>query len=433
MKYVSTRNKTHQADFRTATLTGQPPDRGLYVPERVPGLNRDVLLSMRGWSKEEIAARVLSPYTTGSLPEEQLRKIISDAFNFEFPLVRISGSAYSLELFHGPTLAFKDVGARFMSRCLGYFAGQEQRQMTILVATSGDTGGAVAHAFAGVESVNVIILFPSGMVSPFQERQLCCPAANVTTLAVSGSFDDCQRMVKESFADTDLSRRLHLTSANSINVARWLPQQVYYFVAHSRWPETKPPDVVAVPSGNFGNLAAAILARRSGLPLKHLIAACNANDVFPQYLNGGAYAPRASIHTLSNAMDVGNPSNFDRILHFADSRRDTLKQFVSSVSISDDETEGVIRSTWKENRYLLDPHGAVGFAALSKHLEEHSGSSGYFLETAHPAKFSEVVERLTGVSNTAGPIMPQAGVLRTAISMVPDAERLREFLLDTSR
>lgn len=432
MKYVSTRNKAHQVDFRRAALTGQPPDRGLYVPERVPGLNRDVLLSMRGWSKEEIATYVLSPYTIGSIPEEQLRKIVSEVFTFEFPLVRISRGTYSLELFHGPTLAFKDVGARFMSRCLGYFAGQEQRPMTILVATSGDTGGAVAHAFAGVEGVNVIILFPSGMVSPFQERQLCCPASNVTTLEVSGSFDDCQRMVKDSFADADLSQRLHLTSANSINVARWLPQQVYYFVALSRWPETKPPEVVSVPSGNFGNLAAAIVARQSGLPLKHLIAACNANDVFPQYLNGGAYTPRASIHTLSNAMDVGNPSNFDRILHFANSRRDTLKQFVSSVSISDDETEGVIRSTWKEHRYLLDPHGAVGFAALSKHLEEHSGSSGYFLETAHPAKFSEVVGKLTGV-NMASPIMPQPGVLRTAISMVPDTARLREFLLDTSR
>ncbi len=431
MRYCSTKDPAHKVDFKTATLAGQPPDRGLYVPETIPRLGMDVISSMRAWSQEEIAVHVMAPYTRGSVPEKDLQTILSLALDFPFPLTQVEKGIYSLELFHGPTLAFKDVGARFMSRCLGYFAGQSDRTMTVLVATSGDTGGAVAHAFAGVENVRVVILFPSGKVSAFQESQLRLKAPNITTLEVTGNFDDCQRLVKEAFADSELERKRTLTSANSINIARWLPQQVYYFLAQARWPEANPPEVISVPSGNFGNLAAALLARLSGLPIRLLIAACNANDVFPRYLQTGTYQPLPSLHTLSNAMDVGDPSNFARILHFVGNDLTRLREFVSASSISDLDTEAAIRNVWRDRHYLLDPHGAVAYTSLMRFIDTHHAMCGYFLETAHPAKFTETVERLTRVR----PALPD-GFSQSVTTSGPrvlistDYEEFKELLID---
>jgi threonine synthase len=312
------------------------------------------------------------------------------AVNFDFPLVQVSENISTLELFHGPTLAFKDVGARFMSRCLGYFSKERTDKVYVLVATSGDTGGAVANGFYNVEGVEVIILYPSGKVSSVQEKQLTTLGNNIHALEVEGSFDDCQRMVKEAFADEVLTKQLFLTSANSINVARWLPQQIYYFYAWQQWKKKNSPPVIAVPSGNFGNLCAGLVAYRSGLPVKHFIAACNANNVVPEYFRKGEYTPQPARATISNAMDVGDPSNFVRMLEIFDHQYGELKEFITAYSISDEETARTI----SEVNYLPDPHGAVGYAALKKYLAENNSDEGIFLETAHPIKFYDVVEPL---------------------------------------
>jgi threonine synthase len=297
---------------------------------------------------------------------------------------------------HGPTLAFKDVGARFMSRCLGYFAREKKEKVVVLVATSGDTGGAVANGFYNVPGVEVVILYPSGKVSPVQEKQLTTLGKNIHALEVMGNFDDCQRMVKTAFMDSALTNNLFLTSANSINVARWLPQQLYYLLAWKQWPYKESPPVISVPSGNFGNICAGLMAYRSGLPVCHFIAACNINDVVPRYLSDGNYEPQKAFATLSNAMDVGDPSNFVRILELFGQSLPELKKMFSSVSITDNETEQTILSVYKERSYLLDPHGAVGYLALERYLADHSAKKGFFLETAHPVKFPESVERITG-------------------------------------
>src|SRR5690606_38875221 len=309
-----------------------------------------------------------------------------------FPLVKVEENIFSLELFHGPTLAFKDVGARFMSRCLGYFVKNNDKKITVLVATSGDTGGAVANGFYDVDGVEVVILYPSGKVSSVQELQLTTLGKNITALEVEGNFDDCQRLVKQAFADESLNRDLFLTSANSINVARWLSQQFYYFYAFQQWTDKKNPPVISVPSGNFGNICAGLLAHQSGLPVKHFIAACNANDVFTQYLSTENYLPKKSVATLSNAMDVGDPSNFVRILQLFDQHFPSLKNLISSETISDEATKQIISEVYGRHQYLLDPHGAVGYLALKNYLQNHPGQQGIFLETAHPVKFYDVVE-----------------------------------------
>jgi threonine synthase len=319
--------------------------------------------------------------------------------------VKVNANISSLELFHGPTLAFKDIGARFMSRCLGYFVkennkapllrrgiGGEVEKIIVLVATSGDTGGAVANGFYNVDGVDVVILYPSGKVSSVQEKQLTTLGKNIRALEVNGSFDDCQQMVKQAFADETLNKKLFLTSANSINVARWLPQQFYYFFAYKQWKEKSSPPVISVPSGNFGNICAGMLAHISGLPVVHFIAACNANDIVPVYMNTQNYQPKKAVATLSNAMDVGNPSNFVRILELFDNKFLSLKEKLSSVSITDEETKATIKAIRQSNNYLLDPHGAVGYLALERYLNQHPGQKGFFIETAHPVKFYDVVE-----------------------------------------
>lgn len=392
MHYFSTNNNSPKANFKEATIKGLAPDKGLYFPEVIPSLDKKFIDNIEQFTKEEIAFKVIQPYVGDVIPDEELNKIVSETINFDFPLVRIDENIYSLELYHGPTLAFKDVGARFMSRCLGYFVKNENKKITVLVATSGDTGGAVANGFYNVDGVDVVILYPSGKVSSVQELQLTTLGKNITALEIDGTFDDCQKMVKQAFADEELNKKLFLTSANSINVARWLPQQFYYFFAFQHWKDKNHPPVISVPSGNFGNICAGLLAKCSGLPVEHFIAACNANNVVTQYLETGNFVPKKSVATLSNAMDVGSPSNFVRILELFDQQFLPLKNNMSSYSFSDEETRAILKEVYLNKNYLLDPHGAVGYAALKKYLEEHRNLSGILLETAHPVKFYDVVE-----------------------------------------
>jgi threonine synthase len=454
MNYYSLNDLSAKVDFKEATLRGQAPDKGLYFPERIPRLPEAWIEQIESFSREEIAFRVIQPYVGDSLPEKELQRILSEAIPFDFPLVPVTDRISALELFHGPTLAFKDVGARFMSRCLGYFVKDYTRPVTVLVATSGDTGGAVASGFYEVEGVRVVILYPSGKVSSVQELQLTTLGKNISALEVNGSFDDCQRIAKEAFADAGLNRDIFLTSANSINVARWLPQQFYYFFAWRQWADKDHPPVISVPSGNFGNICAGLMAYRSGLPVSHFIAACNANDTVPSYLQTGEYVSRPAIATLSNAMDVGDPSNFVRILEIfsqkfpspenhrfpsSENREppslknrepSSLKDILTATSISDEETRAAIRELIHRYRYLPDPHGAVGYLALVQYLETHPGKSGFFMETAHPVKFYDTVERITGEKI---PLPASIGALlkrpKQSVKIEARYDELKSFLL----
>jgi threonine synthase len=430
MKYYSLKDPSVYSTFKEATIRGQAPDGGLYFPETIPAFPDDLLQNIDQLSREELAFRVIQPYTGDTIPETDLRGIIAETINFDFPLVPVTNNTQSLELFHGPTLAFKDVGARFMSRCLSFFMRGHDQPVTVLVATSGDTGGAVASGFHGIDGVRVVILYPSGKVSSVQELQLTTFGQNITALEVQGSFDDCQHMVKQAFADNDLGQRLFLTSANSINVARWLPQQFYYFFAWQQWPDKDHPPVISVPSGNFGNLCAGLMAWQSGLPVNHFIAACNANDVVPAYLQTGEYHTATAKPTLSNAMDVGNPSNFVRILEIFHHRLTSLKKMLTGYSISDAETIAAIRKLYTQHHYLADPHGAVGWLSLDRYLTDHPGDSGLFLETAHPVKFYDVVEPIIG---TKIPLPASVADLlnkqKKSLKMAPLFDELKAFLL----
>lgn len=430
MQYYSTNKKSSLVSFKEATIQGQAPDKGLYFPDYVPTVPLELIENMDQVNNDEIAYHVIKPYVGDDIPEEDLRKIVSETVNFDIPLVKVSDTISSLELFHGPTLAFKDVGARFMSRCLGYFVREQKKNVTVLVATSGDTGGAVANGFYDVEGVNVVILYPSGKVSSVQEKQLTTLGKNIHALEVKGTFDDCQQMVKEAFTDEQLNRRLFLTSANSINVARWLPQQFYYFYAYKQWADKNNPPVITVPSGNFGNICAGILAHISGLPVKHFIAACNANDVVPAYLQTEIYEPKKAVATISNAMDVGNPSNFVRILEIFHNQFTDLKEVLSSYSITDDETRETILRVKKAHDYLLDPHGAVGYLATERYLAEHTNDKGIFLETAHPVKFYDVVEPVIGEAVAIPPAIQEQIKLEKKSTVIDvNAQALKDFLL----
>ncbi len=396
MYYYSLNHQSPDTNFEEATVRGQAPDKGLYFPSFIPKLPAGFFESIRSLSKEEISLTVMKPYVAGSIPDAVLQQIINETIGFDFPLVQVNSDIFSLELFHGPTLAFKDVGARFMSRCLGYFNRNSNHHTTVLVATSGDTGGAVANGFLGVDAVDVIILYPTGKVSPIQELQLTTCGQNITAVEVEGTFDDCQAMVKSAFMDEELNGKYSLTSANSINVARWLPQQLYYFFAYQQWREEQPP-VCCVPSGNFGNICAGMMAYASGLPVRHFIAACNSNDVVPQFLNSGNYEPKNSVATISNAMDVGSPSNFVRIMEIFEGRLSNLKKILSGATVDDDSTAATIKAVFEKYGYTLDPHGAVGYYALQQYLEQNKQDNlkGFFLETAHPVKFPGTVEIAT--------------------------------------
>ncbi|MCC6288224.1 MAG: threonine synthase [Chitinophagaceae bacterium] len=430
MKYYSLNNQSPEVSFKEATIKGQAPDKGLYFPKSLPKLSKSWVDCMGDKSNEEIAFDVIQPYAGDDIPEADLRRIVKETIDFSIPLVKVTEDIYSLELFHGPTLAFKDVGARFMSRCLGYFAKKESEKVTVLVATSGDTGGAVANGFYDVDGVDVVILYPSGKVSTVQEKQLTTLGKNISAIEVKGTFDDCQQMVKQAFADGSLTSKKFLTSANSINVARWLPQQFYYFFAYKQWQQKDASPVICVPSGNFGNICAGMLAHISGLPVQHFIAACNANNVVPRFLDNGNYEIRPAVATLSNAMDVGNPSNFVRVLELFHNNFIDLKKVLSGYTITDKETKATLKQVKKETGYLLDPHGAVGYLALQRYLNAHTGEKGIFLETAHPVKFYDVVEP---VINEAVPI-PEAiqqilPLKKHSVVMDAEYELLKEYLL----
>ncbi|MFN8244148.1 MAG: threonine synthase [Ferruginibacter sp.] len=430
MVYYSLNGQSPEADFRTATINGQAPDKGLYFPVQIPKISRELLENIRGYSDAAIAYEVIAPYTGDTIPATVLKNIAEETVHFDIPLVPITDRIYSLELFHGPTLAFKDTGARFMSRCLGYFARTIKNRIVVLVATSGDTGGAVANGFYGVEGVDVVILYPSGKVSSVQEKQLTTLGGNITALEVNGNFDDCQRMVKEAFMDAAIRQRLLLTSANSINVARWLPQQFYYFFLWKQWEDKQHPPVVAVPSGNFGNICAGLLAAVSGLPLKQFLAACNANDVVPRFLETGVYEPTSAIATISNAMDVGDPSNFVRILELFGKQAGNLRQLLKAGTVSDEQTRQTLLDVFQQQGYLLDTHGAVAFTVLAGYLGQQPGQRGVLLETAHPVKFYDVIEPLIGQAIPLPEVVAgQMQKKKQSILMEPSLEALKEFLM----
>lgn len=431
MKYYSLNKTAPAVDFKEATIRGLAPDKGLYFPEVIPKFDPELIQNINSYSNEEIALQVIKPYVSDVIPEDELRRIVQETVNFEIPLVKVNDKIFSLELFHGPTMAFKDIGARFMSRCLGYFVKGNKQKITVLVATSGDTGGAVASGFYNVEGVDVVILYPSGKVSLVQEKQLTALGNNIHALEINGNFDDCQKMVKQAFADEELNKQLFLTSANSINVARWLPQQFYYLFAYKQWPDKNNPPVISVPSGNFGNICAGILAHLSGMPVQHFIAACNANDVVTEFLKTENYQTKKAVPTISNAMDVGDPSNFIRILELLHHEFSGLKNLMSSFSVSDNQTRETIKNVFDNEHYLPDPHGAVAYFALNEYLERHPSQAGMFLETAHPVKFYDVVEPVIGevipIPELLKPLMEKD---KKSILMEADFQQLREFLMN---
>jgi len=390
MIFYSTNNKDLQLDIKDAVIKGLASDNGLFMPEYIPQLEKSFIDKLGDLSFTEIALEVLKPYFTPIVPEEKLKEIINDAFNFDIPLKNVEENINVLELFHGPTSAFKDVGARFLARVLSWFVKDMEQDVYVLAATSGDTGGAVANGFVDVPGIKVVVLYPSGMVSDRQERQFTTPGRNITALEVKGTFDDCQRLVKAAFLDKELNEKLFLTSANSINIARLLPQVVYYFYAYAQLKDKSKDIVISVPSGNFGNLTAGLIAFKMGLPVKRFIAATNINDVVPEYLNTGEYIARTSVQTLANAMDVGDPSNFVRVLELFNKNLDTIKNTISGFVVDDKEIRKTIKEVHDTAGYVLDPHGACGYRALKHQLKNNE--QGIFLATAHPAKFPDVVE-----------------------------------------
>ncbi len=395
MNYYSTNNKNIRVSLKEAVLQGLAPDNGLYMPEFIPTLPSDFFKSLHQKTFRQIALEVTENLIDKDLPKNELERIVEHTIQFEAPLVEIEKNIYSLELFHGPTLAFKDFGARFLSGLLGYFAAQQNKEITILVATSGDTGSAVANGFLNVPGTKVIVLYPSGKVSIVQEKQFTTLGGNVQAIEVEGTFDDCQRIVKQCFLDAELNKKINLTSANSINIARLIPQTFYYFSAVAQL-KAESEVVFSVPSGNFGNLTAGLLAKRMGLPIKHFVAATNANDIVPTYLETNQFTPRSSVQTISNAMDVGNPSNFFRLLDLYNKNFDALTHDITGYSFTDEETKEAMKKIYEEKEYVLDPHGAIGYLGLKEYLKTNGNETGIFLETAHPAKFQDVVSSVLG-------------------------------------
>ena len=392
MKYYSLNKKAPNVSFRNAVIKGLAPDKGLYFPENISPLPKEFFDTIATLSDTEIAFEAIKQFVSSDIPKDILKTIIEETLSFDFPIVEFNKNISTLELFHGPTMAFKDVGARFMARCLGYFNQNNTNEITVLVATSGDTGAAVANGFLGVKGVNVVILYPSGKVSDIQEKQLTTLGKNINALEVNGTFDDCQAMVKTAFLDKTLTSKMQLTSANSINVARWLPQLFYFMFAYKNL-HTKYQDIVfSVPSGNFGNVCAGMMAQQLGLPVKHFIASNNENNVVTQYLKTQLYKPKPSVQTISNAMDVGNPSNFIRIQEIYKNKFETLKDNVSSFYFSDDQTKAAMLEIYTKHNYVADPHGAVGYLGSKAYLDKNPNAHCVFLETAHPTKFLAVVE-----------------------------------------
>ena len=397
MKYYSTNQQAPIASLEEAVVKGLAADKGLFMPESIKALPQSFYDNIENLSFQEMAYQVADAFFGEDVPAETLKQIVYDTLSFDVPLVHVNDNIYSLELFHGPTLAFKDVGGRFMARLLGYFIRKEgKKEVNVLVATSGDTGSAVANGFLGVEGIHVYVLYPKGKVSEIQEKQFTTLGQNITAIEIDGTFDDCQALVKSAFMDKELNEHLQLTSANSINVARFLPQAFYYFYAYAQLKKLGKADeaVICVPSGNFGNITAGLFAKRMGLPIKRFIAANNRNDIFFQYLQTGEYNPRPSVATIANAMDVGDPSNFARVLALYNNSHEAISAEISGTTYTDEQIAETVKSVYDKTGYLLDPHGACGYRALQEGLEAQE--NGVFLETAHPAKFLETVENIIG-------------------------------------
>ena len=447
MLYHSTNKNAPAASLREAVTKGLAPDGGLYMPERIGRLPDEFFGRMYDMDLQEIALEVAAHFLGGDVPAGELKRIVFDTLDFSIPLVHIHDHLFTLELFHGPTMAFKDVGARFMARLLGYFTDSD-REINVLVATSGDTGSAVANGFCKVPGIRVFVLYPKGLVSPLQEKQFTTLGENITAIEVDGTFDDCQAMVKRAFTDENLNRRHQLTSANSINWARLLPQSFYYFWGVAQLgrmkpetrttqsnpkPETRNPKpnsvVCAVPSGNFGNLCSGLIAKRLGLRIDHFIAATNINDTVPQYLQNGQFNPRPSVATVANAMDVGNPSNFARISELYNHSHHDISRDVEGFVCTDNQILATIRDVYTRCRYLPDPHGATGYRALKSYLDGHPQSTGFFIETAHPAKFSEVIKSAIGEDVVLPPNLARfAGRTKQSVELPATFDALKEFL-----
>jgi threonine synthase len=430
MLYHSTHKKVFGVSLQDAVVKGLADDKGLFMPDQIKQLPHSFFETIDTLSFQEIAHVVADAFFGEDVDANSLKRIVKEALDFDIPLVQVDESCYSLELFHGPTLAFKDVGARFMSRLLAYFIQKKsQTDVKVLVATSGDTGSAVANGFLGIPGIQVYVLYPKGLVSAIQEAQFTTLGQNITALEVDGTFDDCQRLVKSAFMDGELDERLNLTSANSINVARFLPQAFYYFYAYAQLKKIGKADnmVVTVPSGNFGNLTAGLFAKRMGLPIKRFIAANNRNDIFLNYLNTGKYEPRKSVSTIANAMDVGDPSNFARILDLYGGSHDAIKHDISGFAYTDEQISSIMKSCLHNHNYLLDPHGACAYQALKDGLS--SNEVGVFLETAHPAKFKETVEKIID-TEVFVPAKLQAFMdgQKSTVSINSDFESFKTFL-----
>ena len=427
MNYYSTNRQASDATLEEAVVRGLAADKGLFMPYTIKPLPQEFYDHIEDLSFQEIAYRVADAFFGEDVPADTLRRIVYDTLSFDVPLVKVTENIYSLELFHGPTLAFKDVGGRFMARLLGHFIRKEgKKRVNVLVATSGDTGSAVANGFLGVEGIHVYVLYPKGKVSEIQEKQFTTLGQNITALEVDGTFDDCQALVKSAFMDKELNEHLQLTSANSINVARFLPQAFYYFYAYAQWKRLVAGGsslVVCVPSGNFGNITAGLFGKRMGLPVKRFIAANNRNDIFYQYLRTGVYSPRPSVATIANAMDVGDPSNFARVLDLYGNSHAAISAEISGATYTNGQIAETMREVWKKEHYLLDPHGACGFRALSEGLRP--GETGIFLETAHPAKFKDTVEGIIG--ETVGIPEKLQAFMRGEKKSLPMSKEFAEF------
>ncbi len=431
MKFYSTRRQAPPVGLKEAVFNGLPPDGGLYMPQEIPRPGEDFFRALPELTLAEIAFRVSRPFLAEVLSDEAIRRVVDQAITFDTPLRELDEHLFVLELFHGPTMAFKDVGARFMARLMGMLRDDTDKMVHILVATSGDTGSAVARGFYDVPGVHVTILYPSGKVSAVQEQQIATLDKNITSLEIDGTFDDCQRLVKTAFADGELTKRMFLSSANSINIARLLPQSFYYFYAAGQLSGKGKPPVFAVPSGNFGNLTGGLLARAMGLPVARFVAAVNANDTFVRFLQSGRFHPAPSVPTLSNAMDVGNPSNLQRVTDLFDGDLEALRRVVVARSYADDQTRRAIKQVYRQYGYMLDPHGAVAWLGITDYLaEEGRGSVGVILETAHPAKFGEVVEEETGEKVTQpARLRSYMGRAKTSIPLSARFEDFKAFLL----
>jgi threonine synthase len=430
MKYFSLNHNSKTTLFHDAVKKGLAPDRGLYFPESIPQLPKSFFNRIEKMTIPEMAYRVIKPYVGNQILKEKLMEIVTETLDFEFPIIEITDNIAALELFQGPTLAFKDVGARFMARTLGHLNQVNKEKITVLVATSGDTGGAVANGFLGVEGINVVILYPKGKVSEIQEKQLTTLGQNITALEVDGVFDDCQEMVKTAFLDSTLSG-VNLTSANSINIARWLPQMFYYFIAYRTLKSKNKRLVFSVPSGNFGNICAGIMGQQMGLPIDHFIASTNVNDAVPRFLETGTYDPKPTIQTISNAMDVGNPSNFIRIQKIFNNDLVKMKKNFSGFRFTDQDTKKAIKEIYKINGYVADPHGAVGFLGLKEFLTRQKDDLfGVFLETAHPVKFLDSVNQTLNLEVEIPQRLKQT-LSKNKISIpIKDYSELKAFLLN---